>query len=275
MCCRSRQQAEQIKARLAEWLQPRGLAINEDKTRIVHLSEGFDFLGFNIRRYGAKLLIKPSTAAIRRLRNRLARRHASCAARTPGRSSPGSTRSSVVGPPTTGSGVQQDLLLAGRLPVELTYKWAKHSHPNKSKTWLVDRYFGKFNKFRNDRWVFGDPALVSAQARRRAPAQVLLDEHRPAPDGQRHGVPDDPALIDYWAARRRRIKPPLDSYTLHLLDRQDSRCPLCGDPVLAADQPPTLTPALGELVAGGHPQGHPARLPRAPRTARTTRQSGR
>ena len=72
MCCRSRQQAEQIKARLAEWLQPRGLAINEDKTRIVHLSEGFDFLGFNIRRYGAKLLIKPSTAAIRRLRNRLA-----------------------------------------------------------------------------------------------------------------------------------------------------------------------------------------------------------
>ncbi|MDF3051892.1 MAG: group intron reverse transcriptase/maturase, partial [Pseudonocardia sp.] len=61
VCCQSRQQAEQIKARLAEWLQPRGLAINEDKTRIVHLSDGFDF---NIRRYKAKLLIKPSTAAI-------------------------------------------------------------------------------------------------------------------------------------------------------------------------------------------------------------------
>jgi hypothetical protein len=44
VCCRSRQQAEQVKARLAAWLQPRGLAINEDKTRIVHLSEGFDFL---------------------------------------------------------------------------------------------------------------------------------------------------------------------------------------------------------------------------------------
>lgn len=72
VCCQSRQQAEQIKARLAEWLQPRGLAINEDKTRIVHLSDGFDFLGFNIRRYGAKLLIKPSTAAIRRVRERLA-----------------------------------------------------------------------------------------------------------------------------------------------------------------------------------------------------------
>jgi hypothetical protein len=29
----------------------RGLAFNEDKTRIVHASEGFDFLGFNVRRY--------------------------------------------------------------------------------------------------------------------------------------------------------------------------------------------------------------------------------
>ena len=39
VCCQSRQQAEQIKARLAEWLQPRGLAINEDKTRIAHLPD--------------------------------------------------------------------------------------------------------------------------------------------------------------------------------------------------------------------------------------------
>ena len=40
---------------------------------IVHLSEGFDFLGFNVRRYpNRKLLIKPSQAAIRRVRERLA-----------------------------------------------------------------------------------------------------------------------------------------------------------------------------------------------------------
>ena len=50
-CCHSRQQAEQVKAQLAGWLAPRGLVFNEDKTRIVHLDEGFDFLGFNVRRY--------------------------------------------------------------------------------------------------------------------------------------------------------------------------------------------------------------------------------
>jgi RNA-directed DNA polymerase len=71
--CHTQEQAEHVKARLAEWLEPRGLAFNEDKTRIVRLSEGFDFLGFNIRRYPSrKLLIKPSKAAIRRLRERLA-----------------------------------------------------------------------------------------------------------------------------------------------------------------------------------------------------------
>jgi len=43
--CHSQEQAGQVKARLAEWLAPRGLAFNEDKTKIVHLSEGFDFLG--------------------------------------------------------------------------------------------------------------------------------------------------------------------------------------------------------------------------------------
>ena len=50
--------------------------------------------------------------------------------------------------------------------------------------------------------------------------------------------PDDPALAAYWAERRRKVKPPLDSYTLRLLTRQDGTCPLCGDPLLNADQPP-------------------------------------
>src|ERR1035441_6849062 len=74
VCCHSRQQAEQVKARLAAWLTPRGLAFNEAKTRIVHLSEGFGFLGFNLRRYpNGKLLIKPSATAIKRFRSRLAK----------------------------------------------------------------------------------------------------------------------------------------------------------------------------------------------------------
>ncbi|WP_190813998.1 group II intron maturase-specific domain-containing protein [Saccharopolyspora pogona] len=75
VCCHSRQQAEQVKAKLAAWLAPKGLAFNEAKTRIVRLdNEGFQFLGFHLRRYPTgKLLIKPSVPAVKRFRKRLAR----------------------------------------------------------------------------------------------------------------------------------------------------------------------------------------------------------
>ena len=40
-------------------MSERGLKIREEKTRIVHISEGFNFKGFNLRQYNGKLLIKP------------------------------------------------------------------------------------------------------------------------------------------------------------------------------------------------------------------------
>ena len=73
--CYSREQADEVKARLAAWLAPRGLRFNEDKTKVVHVEEGFSFLGFSIRRYvnrlGGKLLIKPSQESVKRFRERL------------------------------------------------------------------------------------------------------------------------------------------------------------------------------------------------------------
>jgi RNA-directed DNA polymerase len=54
--CHSQQQAEHVKARLAEWLAPRGLAFNEDKTQIVHLS------GFRLPRVQRPPLPQPQAA---------------------------------------------------------------------------------------------------------------------------------------------------------------------------------------------------------------------
>jgi RNA-directed DNA polymerase len=232
--CGSQQQAEQVKARLVEWLAPRGLAFNEDKTRIVHLGEGFDFLGFNVRRYpNRKLLIKPSKAAVRRLRERLAAETrrlrggnamAVIAALNPVIRGWAAYYRSVVSTRTFSA--LDDYLW------KLTYKWATWSHANKPKHWIVGRYFGKFSKFRNDHWVFGD---------RDSGAHLVkfswtgIERHVPVKGG---ASPDDPALASYWAERRRRVKPPLDRYTLRLLTRQDGLCPLCGEPLLTADQPP-------------------------------------
>jgi RNA-directed DNA polymerase len=48
--CHTRQEAREVKARLATWLAPRGLAFNEDKTRVVTLDEGLGRAGARCRR---------------------------------------------------------------------------------------------------------------------------------------------------------------------------------------------------------------------------------
>jgi len=51
-----------VRPRLEHFLQERGLAFSEAKTRIVHIREGFNFLGFHLRKFGSrdeKLLTVP------------------------------------------------------------------------------------------------------------------------------------------------------------------------------------------------------------------------
>ena len=43
-----------------QFMGERGLQLSPEKTRIVQMEEGFDFLGQNIRKYAGKLLIKPA-----------------------------------------------------------------------------------------------------------------------------------------------------------------------------------------------------------------------
>ncbi|EDJ2557580.1 group II intron reverse transcriptase/maturase [Salmonella enterica subsp. enterica serovar Poona] len=58
---------ERVKPALVSFLRERGLELSEEKTRITHVDEGFDFLGFNIRKYSGKLLIKPAKSAVKRM----------------------------------------------------------------------------------------------------------------------------------------------------------------------------------------------------------------
>jgi RNA-directed DNA polymerase len=231
--CHSREQAEQVKARLAEWLAPRGLAFNEDKTRVVHLDVGVDFLGFNVRRYRGKLLIKPSKAAVKRIRARLTAEM---------RALRGCNAQMVLirlNPIIRGWSAYYRHAVSARVFNELdshvwklTYKWANFTHPHKGKRWITSRYFGAFNSSRRDRWVFGDRdsgAYLIKFAWTKITRHTLV---------KGWASPDDPALTDYWAARRRRGRPPLDRARLRLLLKQRGRCPLCGELLLHAEAEP-------------------------------------
>ncbi len=235
-CCHTRQQAEQVKAKLAAWLAPRGLAFNEAKTRIVRLDdkEGFEFLGFHLRRYpNGKLLIKPSVTAIKRVRKRLAKEfHALRGANV-------AAVLAKINPIIRGWVAYYRTVVSSRVfnaltnyLWKLTYKWACWSHPNKPKRWITRRYYGKFNKFRDDRWVFGDRDTGAYMPK---PAWTDIVRHTLV---KGRASVDDPDLTEYWTQRRQKVKPPLDPYIVRLLTRQDARCTLCGENLLNPDQPP-------------------------------------
>lgn len=61
---RSKRQLERVKTAIGEFLKLRGLQINDDKTSIRHINDGFDFLGWNFRKYNNKLLCKISKKSI-------------------------------------------------------------------------------------------------------------------------------------------------------------------------------------------------------------------
>lgn len=56
---------QKVKPCVEAFLAERGLELSQEKTRITHISEGFDFLGQNVRKYDGKLLIKPSVRNVK------------------------------------------------------------------------------------------------------------------------------------------------------------------------------------------------------------------
>jgi len=57
----------EVKPLVIKFLATRGLELSEKKTKIAHINNGFDFPGFNIRKYKGKLLTKPAKSTIKEL----------------------------------------------------------------------------------------------------------------------------------------------------------------------------------------------------------------
>jgi RNA-directed DNA polymerase len=154
--CETEEEAWECKGRLADWLELKGLSFNEEKTRVCHLEEGFDFLGFNVRRYGTKLLIKPSKIAVQRARDRTKE-----IIRT-SRGNPASVLIGRLNPFIRGWSTYYRHVVSKEIFEKLddrTYvalrRWAVRSHANKPHGWVMRRYWGRHNPARADNWVFG------------------------------------------------------------------------------------------------------------------------
>jgi RNA-directed DNA polymerase len=144
----------EIKETVADFLKERGLELSEEKTKISNIKDGFEFLGFSIRKYKGKLLTRPSKTAIIGIKEKL-------------RGIFKSSKTAKVGnlikklnPIIRGWGNFYRYSSASQIfggikhaIWEMTWKWAKRRHPKKCLNWIKSKYYGMLG---GRDWVFMD-----------------------------------------------------------------------------------------------------------------------
>jgi RNA-directed DNA polymerase len=143
---------DKVKPMVIEFLKTRGLELSETKTTITHINDGFDFLGFNIRKYKGTLLIKPAKAKIKehlcKIKNII---KANVATST-------SSLINKLNPIIRGWGYYYRFVVSKRVFSYVDHHiwlklwhWAKRRHPQKGRRWIKDKYFQSVG---TRHWVF-------------------------------------------------------------------------------------------------------------------------
>jgi RNA-directed DNA polymerase len=233
--CDSKAEAEQAQADLQRFLSVRGLTLSEEKTRIVHLSEGFNFLGFNVRHYpsrntrtGWKLLIKPAKKSVSRFREKLRQTFKQL------QGSNAKCLIAVLNPILRGwanyyRGVVSSETFNG-LESYLFWKlrrWISKSHPNKSFSWRDRRYWANHPAYPGSQWSFVDQETGMVFYRigyTRIQRHVLI---------RGDASPDDPDLQDYFEQRYKQSRQ-IGNHAKaaqRVIQLQQAKCPNCGQPL--------------------------------------------
>ncbi|MCP4023680.1 MAG: group II intron reverse transcriptase/maturase, partial [Desulfobacteraceae bacterium] len=132
----------EIQPIIENFLQERGLVLSKEKTKITHIDSGFDFLGFNIRKYNGKLIIKPSKDSIKEIKRKI---------KTIISKNKASTQDSLIGklnPVIRGWGNYYRHVCSKKIFSDIDsytfyriWHWAKRRHPEKSTKWVKRKYF--------------------------------------------------------------------------------------------------------------------------------------
>ena len=125
-----------------DFLQIRGLMLSEEKSKITHITEGFDFLSQNIRKYKGKLVIRPSKDAVRSFKDKIK----SLIKDSRGIPAHGLIR--LLNPVIRGWSNYHKGICAKKVFEKLgnfifrqLKRWAKYQHGNKNRWWIFWRYF--------------------------------------------------------------------------------------------------------------------------------------
>ncbi|WP_349506932.1 group II intron reverse transcriptase/maturase [Agrobacterium pusense] len=143
---------EKVKPWVVSFLAQRGLSLSAEKTRITHIEDGFDFLGWNFRKYSGKFLMKPSKKNVLSFFRNI--REAVNANKTVKQFD----LIRLLNPKLRGWTLYHRHAVAKEtfnhmkyLVFDLTWRWATRRHPNKSRNWVRRRYFQTIEA---RQWVF-------------------------------------------------------------------------------------------------------------------------
>ena len=195
-----------------------GVELSMEKTRITHIDDGFDFLGFHVRKYGGQLLIKPSKdsklAVLRKIKDIL----------DSNKSAKTTKVIRLLNPIIRGWANYYSTQVSKKIFAycdhkinQMLWKWARRRHPNKGAKWVYKRYFSSRG---NRHWVFSDKQQTLATM-----ADVRIIRHIKI-QGQRS--PHRSSDHEYFENRREQLMlKRLNGFQKSVVRKTNGRCPLC------------------------------------------------
>jgi RNA-directed DNA polymerase len=236
---------------IKQWLSEKGLELSAEKTFITSMEDGFDFLGFNHRRFDGKLLIKPSKKKVLDFCKRIGKEIKRL------------------------NGEEQGIIIKKLNPIlrgfanyykkvvskvtfgyishrvwQYLWGWAKRRHPNKNTKWVRKRYF---KTIKGNKWTFA----CTISDRRGKEKDLILYPIAYTPI-ERHikvkgeASPDDSALKEYWEKRHQKFGKSYwekNSRNYKIAQTQNWKCPICGEPLFNGEE--IETHHIVPVVQGG------------------------
>ena len=234
--CKSKQQANEAKVKIATHLRNIGLTLSEEKTNITHIKKGFNFLGFTFRKYprlGIKtpknisdytMLITPTKENVTNLLRKC---------------------KSII---SKSKSLTQDTLIRKLNPILLNWgnyykfvnskvsynkidfaiwqklhRWGSRRHNNKGGKWVVDKYFN----FNDNLFLFGDTIPLIRLS------SIPILNHIKVKKGVRVYCKND---SDYWVKRDKlNMYRKLMKHRSALFKKQNGKCAYCGSTILTTE----------------------------------------
>lgn len=220
---------DKVSPRVEKFVRKRGLSLSKEKTHITHIEHGFNFLGFNVRKYKGKLLIKPSKKNVKAVKSKI--------------------REIIKGNKQTKSGElikKLNPIIRGwaynyshvvskeafknvdNAIFKAIWQWCCRRHPKKGKRWIKKKYFKTIG---NRNWVF----YGTIRGRGGREQEIILFSASRVPIKRHIKVrsaanPYDCEWEEYFEKRQGRQlanSPKGTKLLRNLWKRQDGKCPKC------------------------------------------------